>query len=700
MSKKRLELRPNVFIVVVALLFVLLGTFYLRARWIEYKGEAEKQAKIQASSIAATLNGERLVTLFDQNEIPSAAEFERFHTRLLRAARVNSQMHYIVFYIEQKDGISVLVDSRQHHDGSSLSYPDLNAEFNPVFHEALDTKSTLLSSVVEGGAAYTLILSPMLNLETDEVFGGLAFAMDTDELYQSARINIIRQFLILFATWLFMIASSILFSQYLKSLKMRKALEKTNHQLLETDKEMKLLVDQMPQALGLHEIVCNEQGKPIDYVFLKVNPVFTQFTGLTEAQLVGKRILEAIPQTEHFWIEEYGEVAINGRPKVIERYAKNFDKWFLVHVYSPKKGQFITIFEDISERRERERELEFLNYHDTYTKMFNRNAFVLQFSEYDTRRMYPLAVLLFDINGLKVVNDTYGFEIGDLLIWQLAESIREACSDNAWVSARLGGDEFGILVPYAIPAAIESLLSQIQENYNRRNVGNRYSNISFGYAMKEEQGIGFETVLKEAEDDLFQHKLVEHTTSRQQTIEVLLQTLFSKSSREKEHSSRVSALCMLIAKELGFSDEKIELIKVAGIMHDIGKIAIDDSVLNKEGKLDQNEWAQMKRHPEIGFHLLSSVSRYAEFAKDILAHHERWDGKGYPRGLQQEAIPFTARIISVADAYDAMTYHRPYRDPITHQQAMEELARCSGSQFDPRVVEAFFSISTETVTAP
>ena len=674
----------------LSLLFILAGTLYLNARWLEYRSNAEHQAILQASSIAATLNGERLVDLFEQEPFPDTREFDRFRLRMLRAAAMNPQFIALALYAVRPEGVSILIDTLQGENSFALHYQGDES----MFSQALETNSTLLSpSFKDEGPGYRLILTPLTDLESREVFGGLAFVITTEELYSSAVVDTVRQFFILLISWLFMLCASFLFVLYQRSLAMRSELEGANQQLMETDSQMQLLVDQMPQALALHEILCNEQGNCIDYRFLKVNPMFTNLTGLTESQLLGKTVLEVLPHTESFWIDEYAEVALSGKVKNIEHYSMHFDKWFLVRVYSPKKGQFITIFEDITQQRARQKEVEFLNYHDPYTRMFNRNAFTLHFSEYDGRHMYPLAILLFDINGLKVVNDTYGHEIGDLLIWQLAESINEACTDGSWISARLGGDEFGILVPYAKRAAIELLLDQIQTNYRSKNIGNQGCSISSGYAMKEEQGIGFEAVLKRAEDDLFEHKLAEHATSRQQTIDVLLESLFSKCPREKAHSSRVSEISKLIAKELGLSQDSVEMIGVAGIMHDIGKIAIDDSVLNKPDKLDEYEWAQMRRHPEIGFHLLSSVTRYSDFAKEVLAHHERWDGNGYPRRLKQEQIPLGSRIIAVADSYDAMTYKRPYRDPMTHQQACEELRRCSASQFDPKVVEAFLACS-------
>jgi len=130
-------------------------------------------------------------------------------------------------------------------------------------------------------------------------------------------------------------------------------------------------------------------------------------------------------------------------------------------------------------------------------------------------------------------------------------------------------------------------------------------------------------------------------------------------------------------------------------LHDIGKIAIDEAILNKPGKLTDEEWETIKRHPEIGFRIISTAPEYSEIARDILSHHERFDGKGYPRGLKGEEIPIRARIVSIADAYDAMISKRTYRDPLSKEDAVNEIKRCSGTQFDPELVKIFVNIIEE-----
>ncbi len=174
---------------------------------------------------------------------------------------------------------------------------------------------------------------------------------------------------------------------------------------------------------------------------------------------------------------------------------------------------------------------------------------------------------------------------------------------------------------------------------------------------------------------------------RYKTIEVIIKTLYEKNEREEEHSIRVGELCAQMALALDLNTININELRTVGLMHDIGKIAIDDKILDKAGPLSGSEWLEIKRHPEIGYRILSSLNEYASIAKYVLAHHERWDGKGYPKGLKGEDIPWQSRIIAVADAYDAMTSHRPYRKALSKETAISIIKRNAGTYFDPKIAK-------------
>jgi HD-GYP domain-containing protein (c-di-GMP phosphodiesterase class II) len=159
----------------------------------------------------------------------------------------------------------------------------------------------------------------------------------------------------------------------------------------------------------------------------------------------------------------------------------------------------------------------------------------------------------------------------------------------------------------------------------------------------------------------------------------------------------VSEICETIARKMNFEEEFISQIKIAGLMHDIGKIGIDEKVLKSKGKLNEIEWKEIKRHPEVGYRILSSANEFSEIATFALDHHERWDGQGYPKGLKGEEISFPARIIAIADSFDAMTRARTYREVLSEEEAIEEIKRCAGSQFDPAIVDVFVNLSAKTL---
>jgi HD-GYP domain-containing protein (c-di-GMP phosphodiesterase class II) len=196
-------------------------------------------------------------------------------------------------------------------------------------------------------------------------------------------------------------------------------------------------------------------------------------------------------------------------------------------------------------------------------------------------------------------------------------------------------------------------------------------------------------IVKNAEDYMYRHKLFESPSIRGKTVKAIINSLHEKNKREEQHSQRVSYLCEAIGIAMEQSESELKELKTVGLLHDIGKIAIDEKILNKPDKLTNEEWNDIKRHPEIGYRILSSVNDMAELAEFVLAHHERWDGGGYPKGLKGVEIPLQARIITVADTFDAMTSERAYRSAIPDDIAIAELKRNAGTQFDPEIVRIF-----------
>lgn len=348
----------------------------------------------------------------------------------------------------------------------------------------------------------------------------------------------------------------------------------------------------------------------------------------------------------------------------------------------------VLVFRDVTEERKNQKEIEFLSYRDQLTGLYNRRFFEEELKRLNKEENLPITIFMADVNGLKLINDSFGHAMGDKLLKKITEVMLKACDDNCVIS-RIGGDEFVILLPKTDIIKANKVFNRILSLASKEQVASINISISLGFATKyyEEEDI-FE-VLKKAEDFMYKKKLFESPSMRGKTINAIINTLHEKNKREEKHSYRVSEYCNELGKAMNLPDGEIQELKTAGLLHDIGKVAINENILNKPGTLTEEEMEELKRHPEIGYRILSSVNDMAEMAEYVLAHHERWDGTGYPKRLKGNEIPLKSRIIAIADAYDAMTSDRSYRNALSKEEAIEELIKNAGTQFDPEIVKIF-----------
>ncbi|WP_198138390.1 HD domain-containing phosphohydrolase [Clostridium carboxidivorans] len=350
-------------------------------------------------------------------------------------------------------------------------------------------------------------------------------------------------------------------------------------------------------------------------------------------------------------------------------------------------GAVIT-FMDITKRKKSEEDIIYLSYHDQLTGLYNRRYFDEELNRIDNENSIPLTVAMADMNGLKLVNDSFGHAVGDKLIKKVAEIMIKGCRDKDSV-IRLGGDEFVILMPNTEMDEAEQIINGINDMALKEKVESVDISVSFGYATRKSTEETIDEILKIAEDSMYKKKLFESPSMRSKTINTIISTLYEKNKREQEHSRRVSELCKQLGEAIGMPKGDMEELKIAGLLHDIGKIAIGECILNKKGKLTDEEWEQIKKHSEVGYRILSTVNHMSEMSEYVLHHHERWDGSGYPKGLMKEAIPLQSRIIAIADSYDAMTSERSYRKALSEKIAINELKSNAGTQFDPKLINVF-----------
>lgn len=365
----------------------------------------------------------------------------------------------------------------------------------------------------------------------------------------------------------------------------------------------------------------------------------------------------------------------------------------VVSKVADSKGQMTKIRgsdKDITERKHRDDEILYVNQHDYLTRLYNRRYFDQALETLDSPENLPIALIMGDVNGLKLVNDAFGHATGDTLLIDVAKVLQSQFG-RLGIVARIGGDEFCVALPKTSASEARKAAQHAKDQIEKAKILGVPQSISFGVAVKNDAS-ALRLVLVKAEDDMYARKLFETASHRSETIKTILQTLHEKNPREEAHSKRVSMICTAIGEALGMPSDELKLLNAIGHLHDIGKIAIDERILNKQGKLDALEWETIKKHPEIGYRILSASSEYADVAIDILSHHERYDGNGYPQGLIGEAIPLRSRIIAIADAYDAMISMRTYKNQLTHDQAVEELKRGKGTQFDPDLVDCFLNL--------
>lgn len=420
----------------------------------------------------------------------------------------------------------------------------------------------------------------------------------------------------------------------------------------------------------------------------------------SKSHIIGKAPEVFSPEKQHDGefskekaIKIYNQTMKNGKHK-FEWWYKRIDgtsipvEVMMTTIFLNGKKVFHCLLRDISDRKKMEDKLEYLSYHDQLTGLYNRRFFEEELIKIDIEQNLPLTVAVADVNGLKLVNDSFGHAIGDELLKKVAKVMKDGFRKND-IIARFAGDEFVVLLPNTNINETEQIIKNIKELALKEKEGTVDISISFGHETKNSSEEDIKEVLKKAEDYMYKKKLFEGPSMRGKTIKTIISTLHEKNKREEQHSHRVSVLCESMGKVLELPEDEIKELKTVGLLHDIGKIVIEENLLNKPEKLTDEEWEQIKRHPEIGYRILSTVNEFSEMAEYVLAHHERVDGGGYPKGLKGEQIPIQSRIIAIADTYDAMVSQRSYRNALLEEVAIKELKLNAGSQFDAELTRIF-----------
>ena len=438
--------------------------------------------------------------------------------------------------------------------------------------------------------------------------------------------------------------------------------------------------------------------KNLDGTYLNCNKAFANdFFDTVKENVIGKKESQLTTNSDVIDnIIKTDKSIINNKKKEIIKFKleDNNDIKYLECIKTPildTKGNIngiVGIARDITSKELSEKELRRISFTDKLTGVYNRTYFDEKVKLLNNEKYLPLSLIMGDMDGLKIINDTAGHLKGDELLIKASEVLKQVCKDEN-IIVRWGGDEFIILLPNTDEDAAKNLCEKIKVTCNSKEYNYIPLSISLGYATKKNIDTDIDEILKEAEDMAYRQKLIQSGKNKENILRSLNEYLKSKSLETYKHTNRVKYFAKPIAKKLNLTKEETKRLELLAIFHDIGKISIPDEILSKPGKLDEKEMDIMRSHCEKGYRISKITPEISSIDKEILSHHERWDGRGYPFGLSKKDIPYLSRIIAVIDSYEAMTSTRSYKAKMSHKQACEELRNCSGTQFDPEIVDAF-----------
>ena len=348
------------------------------------------------------------------------------------------------------------------------------------------------------------------------------------------------------------------------------------------------------------------------------------------------------------------------------------------------------------ERKSSEEKIKHLSFHDALTGLYNRAYFEEELERYNFPRYYPLSMVILDVNGLKVINDTFGHLEGDKLLQHLSQ-ILVSVSRQGDILARIGGDEFAIILPSTTSEQSHSFCERIKKACQQDKIEPIYLrlNISLGHVTQEGEYKDINSLLKTADRKMYQDKLFSAKSREKHFLEAFRIILAERDPHTSDHAQRLQELALSLGKRVGLNEYQLGNLKLLALLHDIGKIGIPDSILFKTYILTPSEWEKMREHSRKGYRMAKNIPDFAAIAQEILYHHEHWNGTGYPDGLKGEKIPLLSRIISIIDAYDVMQSRRPYKGEMSKTEAIKEIKRCAGTQFDPQLVEIFLKIEND-----
>ena len=416
----------------------------------------------------------------------------------------------------------------------------------------------------------------------------------------------------------------------------------------------------------------------------------------TGKKATGKNIADVLPrQTAKRLARGIGKVLRTHTLVTLEFQYSNGELPLFLEVRLAACGddEVMAIVRDITDRKEMEDQLRYMSFHDALTGLYNRAYFEQEMARLQMVRQVGAGLVMCDVDGLKLINDSLGHLAGDQVLKEVAQIIKSTFRASDIV-ARIGGDEFAVLLQEQSVVDCAKICKRINRKVARYNVERELMPIglAIGYAVNKTASDNLDELLKEADNRMYRQKLHHHESSKSAIVDALIKALQTRDHITDGHAERLEGLVTLLAESVGISHNIHPDLALFARFHDLGKVGIPDHILFKPARLTDKEFVIMKQHSEIGYRIALSIPDLQPIAEWILHHHEWWCGQGYPGGLQKHEIPIECRILTIVDAYDAMTNNRPYHKAMSRKQAVIELERCSGTQFDPELVRSFVKL--------
>lgn len=690
-SLKHMKARTIFPIVSIVLIASILAGLYLYFAWNRYNRMAKDEALQLAQSVEALLRAEHIAALALDDSLPALAEAATVEQSLVRLVETTDWIYYAYILKQQSENIVVIADSSAAVSDTSNPTKRSCEETAEINRLPFETGQSLITEPISlPCGTWIRVLVPVKNPENGDIIAALGLSYSASEWQSKLWKKMIPDIAVVTCLAVLIL---VLFNLFRKNLKFKEA-EKSRQ---ESERSKEVFFSHLP---GMAYRCKYDQNWTMDFV----SEGCYALTGYKAESLISNREISyaAIISPEYrdvVWAER--EKAVLQHKHYHHEYeiiTKSGDrKWVLARgrgIYNDDGtiGALEGIVLDISDQKNKERHIAYLSEHDSLTGLFNRNYLEQEKNRMDKPEFLPLSIAICDIDGLRMINDAYGHEEGDWLIMKTAKLI-QGCLHNDYVLGHTGGGEFVLLLPYTDSHKAHQVKIDIENtiaNYNRAQKDALYTiSVSIGHSTKDTVEQPILDITKAAEEYLNRRKLMNQNSSHSAIVSSIMATLYAKSQETEKHGQRLGMICQIIGEQLGLTPNELGDLQLLSKLHDIGKIGIDDRILNKPGKLSEEEWQLMKQHPEIGHRIAMATPQLKHISEYILHHHERWDGTGYPSGLKEHEIPVVSRILAIADAFDAMTEDRVYRKAMPHEKAIQEIECNAGTQFDPEITRLF-----------